>query len=226
MDKLLVVEDDKGLGYILTEYLRLHAYEVTWCIDGEQAIKSLQESEVNLCLVDVSLPQIYGFDLAKRIKQKFPLIPLIFLTARSLRVDKLKGFSVGADDNLIKQVDEEELLARIKAVLTRYRTQFSQQVHSGPATCPIGKFQLDINSQELSSTAGIQKLTKRETELLAYLIQNKNRLVEKKALLHAFWGQADYFNRRSMDVHLSKLRKYLSTDAALQTENLHKKVLY
>ena len=221
MPKILLVEDDANLGYILKEYLELHQFEVTLEIDGLAGGKAFEDQDFDLCILDIMMPQQDGFSLAKDIRRVDPNIPLIFLTARSLTVDKLKGFRIGADDYIVKPVEEEELLARIQAILRRSKIQKAPTEWHTPLT--IGQYQFDPANHQLIWNGEIQVLTSREVEVLQFLCDHKNRLASRKLALKKLWGEQDYFSRRSMDVFISRLRKYLSKDPDIRIINVHGK---
>ena len=218
MKKILLVEDDQSLGYILKEYLQMHDFEVEWTKDGEEGAKVFVDKKFDLCILDIMMPKKDGFTLAAEMKAQHPDIPLIFLTAKSLKVDKLKGFKMGCDDYIVKPVDEEELIARIRAVLKR-------STFTAPTTSEynIGIFTYNANTQYLSSPSNTHKLTKKESEILHLLCRSKGDLVETDQILNILWNDSNYFNRRSMDVFISKLRKYLSEDPNLKITNVHSK---
>ncbi len=219
MYKILLVEDDVNLGYILKEYLELHHFHIVLEKDGESAIKAFRTLPIDVCILDVMLPKKDGFTVAYEIKQINANIPLIFLTARSLKVDKLKGFNLGADDYLVKPVDEEELIARIHAVMRRVDPR------SGPADSPyrIGEYLFDHRNQVLIRGEQQQFMTVRESAMLQLLLEHRGRILDRKQALNRLWGESDYFTRRSMDVFISHLRKYLSEDPSIEIRNVHGK---
>lgn len=214
--KILLVEDNETLGYVLKEYLQMKDFQVVLADDGKKGLEAFAPSNFDICILDVMMPEIDGFSLAKMIREKDQHVPIIFLTAKSLKVDKLKAFNIGADDYIIKPVDEEELVARIKAVLRR-TTQQLQQVE----IFTIGEYTFDTKNQKLIFNDVEQFLTERETKILKLLCQHKDNLLSRKYVLQSIWGKSDYFNRRSMDVFISKLRKYLSKDSNIKITNVH-----
>lgn len=220
MNSILLVEDDHNLGYILKEYLQMHDFSVEWAKDGEEGLKAFKAGRFNICILDVMMPRMDGFALAERLKEQDPAIPLIFLTARALKVDKLKGFKAGCDDYIVKPVDEEELIVRIQAVLRR-----SGQASRDPKTerYTIGPFEFLVRNQQLVHEGEVQSLTKKETRVLQLLCETKGRLVESDKILREVWGENSYFTRRSMDVFISKLRKYLGSDERVKIQNMHGK---
>ncbi len=214
--KLLLVEDDNTLGYILKEYLEMKNFSVTWVRNGLEGLEAFKEQHFDLCIVDVMMPEMDGFTVAEKIKTSEEGIPLLFLTAKSLKIDILKGFSLGADDYIIKPVDEEELVARIKAVLRR-----SEQPNQKREIFEVGDYAFDSKNQKLTYQGEEKYLTEREAQLLRLLCLNKGNLLSRQYVLKNIWGKSDYFNRRSMDVFISKLRKYLSKDQRIQITNVH-----
>ena len=214
--KLLLVEDDSTLGYILKEYLEMKNFAVTWAKNGLEGLVKFREQQVDLCIVDVMMPEMDGFTMAERIRQQGSDVPLLFLTAKSLKVDVLKGFSLGADDYIIKPVEEEELVARINAILRRVEHPSEQQ-----EIFEVGDYAFDSKNQKLSYDGTDKYLTEREAQLLRLLCLNKGNLLSRQYVLKNIWGKSDYFNRRSMDVFISKLRKYLSKDERIQITNVH-----
>ncbi|WP_286760996.1 response regulator transcription factor [Salegentibacter sp. UBA1130] len=220
-NKILLVEDDESLGYLLSEYLKIKDFDVRWAPTGKKALDLVEAHSYELVILDVMLPDIDGFTLAQKITTNYPDLPFIFLTARSLKIDVLKGFSVGAVDYLKKPIDEEELVARIQVLLSRLQTQTEPETQGDLHS--IGKYTFNFKSQELIFEDEVIHLTGRENELLGYLVQNKNGLCSHKDILVLLWGKNDYFNRKSLNVFISHLRKYLSRDPNIKIENLHKK---
>lgn len=214
--KILLVEDDTTLGYILKEYLEMKDFSVTWTKNGVEGLQALAQSTFDLCILDVMMPEMDGFTMAQEARKLGHSIPLLFLTAKSLKVDVLKGFSLGADDYIIKPVEEEELVARIHAILKRSTTSQPE-----PSFFTIGAYEFDSSNQKLSYQGDDKYLTERESQVLKLLCINKGNLLSRQYVLKAIWGKSDYFNRRSMDVFISKLRKYLSKDERIQIMNVH-----
>jgi DNA-binding response OmpR family regulator len=215
---ILLVEDDPNLGYILSEYLGMKDFTVTWVKDGKQALDKTKSHPFALCILDVMLPEMDGFTLAEKITASGNTVPFIFLTAKQLKVDKLKGFTLGADDYITKPVDEEELVARIRAVLKRAAAK-PEQVSDEAVR--IGKSVFFHRKQLLLHNNEEYKLTSRESDMLQLLIRYKNTLLDRDTALKKIWGSNDYFNRRSMDVLISRLRKHLSADASVHITNIH-----
>ncbi|MEQ8810237.1 MAG: response regulator transcription factor [Imperialibacter sp.] len=218
MSSILLVEDDNSLGYILKEYLQMHDFEVDWAKDGEEGLKAFKPGKFDICILDVMMPKMDGFALADKLKGIDPKIPLIFLTAKSMKIDKMKGFKAGADDYIVKPIDEEELIMRIQAVLRR----------SGPpdkaATTEsymVGSYTFHLKNRQLLRNGEAIHLTKKEARVLQLLCEAKGQLVESDKILREVWSENTYFTRRSMDVYISKLRKYLSTDDTVKIQNMH-----
>lgn len=218
--RILLVEDDTNLGYILKEYLLVYDFMVDWAKDGEEGLTQFKRLRYDLCILDVMMPRMDGFTLAEKIKSFAPEVPLIFLTAKALKIDKLKGFKLGADDYIVKPVDEEELIARINAIIKRSGHQLTDQQ---PSLFQIGMYEFDYRNQSLSLKGKKQLITTKEAEILRLLCINKGNLLDRQTTLRELWGESDYFNRRSMDVFISKLRKYLSDDPAVKITNVHGK---
>lgn len=214
---ILLAEDDPNLSTLLEEYLQLKGYAITLCRDGEEAFDQFQKQEYDLCLLDVMMPKMDGFALAKEIKQLNNEVPIIFLTAKSLKEDKMEGFNTGADDYITKPFSMEELLARINAVLRRTRNNKEEE----PPIYHFGSFEFDYNNQILKKGDKKNKLTTKESELLRLLCRNVNKVLEREVALKKIWGNDSYFTARSMDVFITKLRKYLSDDDSVQIINIH-----
>lgn len=217
MYKLLLVEDDSSLGYLLTEYLRMKGMEVQWLKETREVLPLLEEKAFDLLILDVMMPDMDGFSLGAQIHERFPRIPFLFLTARSMKIDVLKGFSVGAVDYLKKPIDEEELVVRIETLLSRIRPSPKDMGSSSV----LGNFLYDMENQCLRLDSREIPLTSRENELLALLYRNRNRLCTHADILKRLWGRNDYFNRKSLNVFITRLRKHLEEDPALRIENVH-----
>ncbi len=219
MAKILLAEDDENLGYILKEYLEMKEYEVTLARDGEEGLKYFRQSNYDLCILDVMMPKMDGFTLAGEIRKKDSETPIVFLTAKSLKVDKLKGFKIGADDYIVKPVDEEELDARIRAITKRSR------IIAVPSSTnyQIGTYQFDYANLKLSYGSENSQLTQKEADILKALCDHQGKILDRNTTLKNLWGESDYFNRRSMDVFISRLRKYLIKDPSINIRNVHGK---
>lgn len=221
-NKILLVEDDESLGYLLSEYLKIKNFEVSWSKTGKGALKEIEARKYDLAILDVMLPDVDGFELARKIRNTYPELSFLFLTARSLKVDVLKGFSIGAVDYLKKPIDEEELVARIRAILSRMSVS-EPDVTLENTSYKIGKYDFNPSRNELKLEDETISLTGRESDILQYLVKNKNKLTTHKDILTGIWGENDYFNRKSLNVFISHLRKYLQKDPSVRIENIHKK---
>ncbi len=221
MYKVLIVEDDPGFGYILKEYLELSDLEVVLVTEGELALRQLSKQNFDICLLDIMLPKMDGFTLAGEIRKNQPELPFIFLTAKSLKVDKLKGFRLGCDDFIVKPIDEELLLARIQAIM--HRSQRHQSLQEEKNLFHLGAFEFNAQNQQLSLNGNSQFLTDKEAQLLQLLCEHKNRLLPRNKALTQIWGNTDEFNRKSMDVFIFRLRKYLEKEESIRIKNIHGK---
>jgi len=215
--KLLVVEDDPNLGQILSDYLRLKTYDPTLCMDGEIGLETFKTGQFDLCLLDIMMPKKDGITLAKEIRLLNKEIPIIFLTAKSLKEDTLEGFRAGADDYITKPFSMEELLLRIHAVLRR---SLKGEKHQ-KAIYRFGKSTFDFDKQILIIEDQKIKLTNKESQLLRLLCQNMNEVLDRSAALKMIWRDDSYFNARSMDVYIAKLRKYLKHDENISIITIH-----
>lgn len=216
-EHILYVEDDEVLSYVTKDNLELNGFAVSHAATGKEAIRLFKQGTYDLCLVDVMLPEMDGFAVAEEIRSRHSEIPIIFLTAKSLKEDKLKGLKLGADDYITKPFSIEELLLKIKVFLKR---KHIVGVHD-PQSLKIGKFELDFDNLKLINGENAEQMTKKEAELLRLLILNKNKIVERSTILERIWGENDYFMGRSMDVFISRLRKYLKGDPEISLENIH-----
>lgn len=216
---ILLVEDDQNLGYILKDFLEMLNYNVIWEKNGVAGLNSFSQNEFDLCILDVMLPIMDGFSLAEEIRKIDELIPIIFLTAKNLKEDRIKGFRLGADDYVTKPFSTEELSLRIKAILKRYKTAFN--VNNKQQNFEIGKFSFDYSNQMLKFGDSEKHLTKRESDVLRLLYLNKENVLRREVALKNIWGDDDYFKGRSMDVYIAKLRKHLKDDPDVQIQNLH-----
>ncbi|MEM7087822.1 MAG: response regulator transcription factor [Bacteroidota bacterium] len=218
--KILIAEDDKNLGYVLSEYLKMHHFEVHLTRNGVEALNLYHKHDFDLGIFDIMMPEMDGFTLAKKIREVNADLPFIFLTAKALMIDKLKGFNIGADDYVVKPVDEEELIARIKAILKRSN---SNATAASNHKFEIGKYHFDFKNQKLIIDKEQRILTFKEAEILKALCESKGQILDRKTILKRLWGGSDYFNRKSMDVFIYKLRKYLSKDSKVKIINVHGK---
>ncbi|MDR2562495.1 MAG: response regulator transcription factor [Prevotellaceae bacterium] len=217
--KILLAEDDENLGVLLREYLRVKNYDTDLFTDGDAAFKGYRDSgNYDICILDVMMPVKDGFTLAKEIRQMSPNVPIIFLTAKSMKEDIVEGFASGADDYMTKPFNIEELILRIEAVLRRtITTDVSQSSYK------IGNYMFNSTKQTLTLDDDEQKLTSKESELLRYLCVNRNGVLDRNFALRTIWNDDSYFNARSMDVYITKLRKFFKDDPSVQIINVRGK---
>lgn len=215
-NKLLIVEDDPNLGQILQEYLQVKGFDTRLAQDGEEGLRAYQQTHFDLCLLDVMLPLKDGFTLAEEIRRQDKQTPIIFLTAKSLKEDTLQGLRLGADDYMTKPFSLEELLLRIKAILKRTNQQVETKSAAADGPMEIGKFTFYPQQQSLHSGEKQINLTAKEASLLKMLIEHEGRTLNRSQALMAIWHDDSYFNARSMDVYITKLRKILKDDPSLQ----------
>ena len=217
--RILLCEDDENLGMLLREYLQAKGYNVTLAPDGEAGYQHFSNEKFDLCILDVMMPKKDGFTLAQDIRKVNGVIPIVFLTAKSLKEDVLEGFRIGADDYITKPFSMEEMLLRIEAIMRRISGKKSK---SG-SEYQLGTMVFDAQKQTLTSEKGTTKLTTKECELLALLVQNGNSILERNYALKTIWVEDNYFNARSMDVYITKLRKLLKDDPNVEIINIHGK---
>ncbi|MDR2008897.1 MAG: response regulator transcription factor [Bacteroidales bacterium] len=215
-EKLLLVEDDVNFGFVLKSYLEMNEFDVTLVSDGKDAFPTFTKGDFDLCVLDVMLPNVDGFTIAKEIRQSNKKMPIIFLSAKSLKEDVLEGFKVGADDYLTKPFDSDVLLLKIRAILRRKNSKVTIE-----DKIKIGKYIFDTKLRTLTSDEESHRLTPRESDLLKELILNKNNVLDRNEALKKIWGDDNYFNARSMDVYITKLRKYFKDDPLIQINNIH-----
>ncbi len=216
---VLLAEDDKNLGSVLTSYLEAKGYPTTLCINGQEAFNAFRSDTFDFCIIDVMMPVKDGFTLAKEIREIDKKTPILFLTAKSMQEDKLRGFELGADDYITKPFSMEELLMRMRAIIRR--TTESKTMQASRTQYEVGKFTFDYNRQLLKKGEDEQKLTSKESELLKMLCDNANEVLDRSDALKKIWHDDSYFNARSMDVYVTKLRKYLKADPSLELINVH-----
>ncbi len=217
--RVLLVEDDPNLGNLLSEYLNAKGYAVKLMTDGEKGFNEFKRSTYDFLILDVMMPKKDGFTLAKEIRELNPKIPILFLTAKSMKEDTLEGFKSGADDYMTKPFSMDELLARIEAILRRS----GMDIEDKPSEHAIGKFNFDPNKQSLRNNGSAVKLTTKENDLLYLLSKKRNDILERNYALNTIWGDDNYFNGRSMDVYIAKLRKHLKEDKDIEIINIHGK---
>lgn len=218
--RLLLVEDDKNLGSLLCEFLNAKNFDADLAVNGEEGFTKFGENQYDICLLDVMMPLKDGFTLAKEIRQVNPDIPIIFLTAKSMKEDAIEGFKAGADDYITKPFSMEELLYRIKAIMRR---SYDDVESSESFVFQVGSFSFDSNSQQLEKNGISINLTSKENQLLKTLCLNRNKVLQRETALKLIWGDDTYFNARSMDVYISKLRKHLKSEEGIEIVNVHGK---
>lgn len=215
--KILLCEDDENLGMLLREYLQAKGYEAVLCPDGEAGYREFQKTKFDICVLDVMMPKKDGFSLAQDIRLQNAELPIIFLTAKTLKEDILEGFKIGADDYITKPFSMEELVMRIEAILRRVKGKKTRE----NTIYHIGRFTFDTQKQLLSIGDKQTKLTTKENELLALLCAHANEILQRDYALKTIWIDDNYFNARSMDVYITKLRKHLKEDDQIEIINIH-----
>ena len=216
--QILLCEDDTNLGMVLKNYLELNDYNVTLERDGKLGLAAFQREKFDLCLLDVMMPNMDGFTLAEEIRDVNPDVPLFFLSAKTMKDDIIQGYKLGADDYITKPFDSEVLLHKIKAILKRNEELHREEVN---AEYDLGKYHFNPRLRELIIDGKTQTLSPKENELLKMLSEYKNDLLSREIALKKIWGSDTYFNGRSMDVYIAKLRKYLREDPAIEIVNIH-----
>ena len=215
--KVLLAEDDLSLGYVIKDNLVDAGYEVVLCADGQSAIDKFSKENFDICLLDVMMPNKDGFAVAKKIRQQTDQVPILFITAKSLEEDRIHGFEVGADDYITKPFSMQELLLRIDVFLRRTKKMYSEKAVS----FQIGKMNFSFNDLKLSMGGTAYNMTQKEAELLLFLCEHPNRILKREEVLLNVWGKDDYFLGRSMDVFITKLRKYFRSDTTVHIETIH-----
>jgi len=214
---ILLAEDDTNLSSAINDSLQEAGYEVTTCTNGEVAWKLFQKKFFDICLLDVKLPVIDGFALAKKIRQQSDVVPIIFLTAKNREEDKIKGFAAGADDYVTKPFSMQELIMRIKVFLRRtkkLKSETSEEFN-------IGRLRFNYSELKIYDGNAVISLTQKEANLLKFFVRNANKILKREEVLINVWGKDDYFLGRSMDVFITKLRKHLKSDPSLKIETIH-----
>jgi two-component system OmpR family response regulator len=216
--KVLLCEDDSNLGMVLKNYLELNDFDVTLERDGRLGLAAFQREKFDICLLDVMMPNMDGFQVAEEIRDINPDVPLFFLSAKTMKEDIIQGYKLGADDYITKPFDSDVLLHKIRAIIKR-----NEEVHREEANAEfdLGKYHFNPRLRELSVDGKMQTLSPKENELLKMLAEYKNDLLPREAALKKIWGSDTYFNGRSMDVYIAKLRKYLKEDSNLEIVNIH-----
>jgi len=218
MKHILLAEDDIDFGNILKQYLEISGYKVTWKKDGKAALKRFETDDFNICVFDVMMPKMDGFTLAEKIVDINPEVPFIFLTARKLKEDKIKGLKLGADDYMVKPFEADELVLRLQNILKRTE-KISEKLNKSEIL-KIGEYHFNTTRLELTFKDYKQQLTQKEAELILFLFQHKNQLLKRDDILNAVWQNDDFFSGRSMDVFISRLRKYFKKDSSISIESI------
>ena len=217
---LLLAEDDPNLSLVLKDFLELQGYKVFLYNDGQQALIGLRTQQVDICVLDFMMPKKDGFTVAEDIREVNSKMPIVFLTARDQKEDKIRGFKMGCDDYITKPFSTEELSLRLEAILRRCDANNGTN-NAKISTLKIGSYNFDYNNQVLKSNNNVYSLTKRETDLLKLLYDNKNELISREKILKQLWSNDSYFNGRSLDVFITRLRKYLKEDECISIVNVH-----
>jgi DNA-binding response OmpR family regulator len=216
MKKILLAEDDMDLGGILRQFLQLSGYTVEWEQDGEKALCFLKSNMADACIIDVMMPKMDGFALAENIIELHPGMPFIFLTARNHKEDRLRGLGLGADDYIVKPFEADELVLRLKNILKRSE----QSTASASSIIEIGKYKLDCERLQLHYENSFTRITGLDAKILAYLSENRNTIIKRRDILLAIWNTDDYFTGRSLDVFLSRIRRYLQKDSSISIQSI------
>ena len=216
--KVLLCEDDTNLGMVLKNYLELNDYDVTLERDGRLGLAAFQREKFDICLLDVMMPNMDGFTVAEEIRDVDPDMPLFFISAKTMKEDIIQGYKLGADDYITKPFDSEVLLHKIKAILKRNEELHREEVN---AEYDLNKYHFNPRLRQLTIDKNVQTLSPKENELLKMLCEYKNDLLPRDAALKKIWGSDTYFNGRSMDVYIAKLRKYLKEDSTIEIVNIH-----
>lgn len=213
--KILYAEDDKTIAFLIQDSLEAY-YEIEHYSDGKSALEAFDCKDFDICLLDIMMPEMNGFDLAEKIRSKNTEIPIIFISAKALKEDRIKGLKIGADDYLVKPFSIEELILKIEVFLKR-----SKKTESSSPKYKIGKYHFDPKNYTLQDSGNTTTLTQRESELLLYFIRHKNSVLKRQEILKAIWGDDDYFMGRSLDVFISRLRKVFANEENIVIENIH-----
>ncbi|OVE59169.1 response regulator transcription factor [Chryseobacterium mucoviscidosis] len=213
--KILYAEDDKTIAFLIQDSLENH-YDISCYSDGKSALDAFNRGSFDICLLDIMMPEMNGFEVAQNIREKDAEIPIIFISAKALKEDRIKGLKIGADDYLVKPFSIEELILKIEVFLRR-----SKKKESSPQKYRVGNYDFDPNNYTLHNSDNKVTLTQRESELLLFFIRNKNTVLKRQDILKAVWGDDDYFMGRSLDVFISRLRKVFSDEENISIENLH-----
>lgn len=213
--KILYAEDDKTIAFLVEDSLESY-YDISCYSDGESALEAFNSTDYDICLLDIMMPGMNGFEVAQQIRSKNSDIPIIFISAKALKEDRIKGLKIGADDYLVKPFSIEELMLKIEVFLKR-----TKKTNTSPSKYKVGKYYFDPKNYTLQNTIDTVTLTQRESELLHYFLDHKNTVLKRQDILKAIWGDDDYFMGRSLDVFISRLRKVLAEEQDILIENLH-----
>lgn len=217
MKKVLLAEDDADFAGVLKHYLELHRFEITWAENGEEALTIFQTQFFDICVFDVMMPKMDGFTLAEKIIQINPDVPFVFLTARKLKEDKIIGLKLGADDYIVKPFEVDELVLRLNNILKRSKqNQFPKVADE----LQIGNYLFDTKRLSLKNDTKTQQLTEKEASLIHFFYTHKNQMIKREQILKTIWGSDDFFSGRSMDVYISKIRKYFKDDSRISIESV------
>lgn len=216
--KILLVEDDPCFGSVLQSYLQLSDYDVTLCVNGNEGLEAFRKEKFDICLLDVMMPEMDGFTLGKKIREIDTSVPFVYITAKSLKEDMKLGYEIGADDYIIKPFDSELLILKIKAILSRCERE---EVEEKNKSIQIGDYDFNTELRTITRNDEVIKLTPKEAHLLELLYKYQDGLLTREKALNEIWGANDYFTARSMDVYITKLRKYFKEDDNVRIENIH-----
>ncbi|WP_111683120.1 response regulator transcription factor [Winogradskyella tangerina] len=218
MKHILLAEDDLDFGHILKQYLEISGFAITWAKDGKEALELFQNGRFNICVFDVMMPKMDGFTLAEKVIEIEPETPFIFLTARKMKDDKIKGLKLGADDYIVKPFEADELVLRLNNILRR--TEKTASIQPQEDLIEIGSYTFNSQRCELTCKDYKKQLTQKEAELILFLFKHKNQLLKREEILNAVWENDDFFSGRSMDVFISRLRKYFKLDPSISIESI------
>lgn len=220
MKHILLAEDDFDYASILKQYLEISGFTVTWAKDGAEAMRLFPQAEPDICVFDVMMPEMDGFTLAENIIAANPEVPVVFLTAKGLKEDKIKGLKLGADDYVVKPFEADELILRIRNILKRSQKTVAAPEALQPAVkIAIGSYSFDPSNYTLTCNGTLHRLTEKEARVITYLYNNRNRIIKREEILEEIWGSDDFFTGRSMDVFISRIRKYFGEDNSISLQS-------
>jgi DNA-binding response OmpR family regulator len=217
LKKILLAEDDADFAGVLKHYLELHQFEITWTENGEEALAIFQTDNFDICVFDVMMPKMDGFTLAEKIIKINPDVPFVFLTARKLKEDKIIGLKLGADDYIVKPFEADELVLRLNNILKRSKQNQYSTIND---ELQIGNYLFDTKRLSLKNDVQTQQLTEKEASLILFFYTHKNQMIKREQILKTIWGNDDFFSGRSMDVYISKIRKYFKNDSRISIESV------